>query len=372
VAADIHLMHIFSGFGPGGAEVRIARIMNGMGPQISHTVLSLSGETGARAYIDPGISVEFPAPPPGRRRLLYFRELQKVLRARRPDLLLTYNWGGMDGLIAGSLEGVCPIVHNECGFAADEVGRLKSRRIVTRRLFLRRTYAVAVTSRTMRDVCMTQFGVPAERACWIRTGVDAQRFRPGQCPDWRLQIGARDDELLFGYLGRLRPEKNIGLMMRAFAAARIEGARLILIGDGPSQAELEQLARELGIAGSVVFAGHAPDPVRCLAALDVFVMSSSTEQTSNALLEAMACGLPALSTDVGDSSEVLGSPGEPAIVPAGDLAAYTRALTAMAESAELRAELGAANRRRCATEYPVERMVREYEALYRAAASSTT
>ena len=102
---------------------------------------------------------------------------------------------------------------------------------------------------------------------------------------------------------------------------------------------------------------------RC-AALDIFLLSSSTEQTSNAMLEAMACGLPAVSTDVGDGRELLGDTGAPAVIPPGDLGAYAGALAALARSAELRARLGAANRQRCVDQYSLESMVRGYEALY--------
>jgi glycosyltransferase involved in cell wall biosynthesis len=134
---------------------------------------------------------------------------------------------------------------------------------------------------------------------------------------------------------------------------------------------LEQMAREEGIGEHVVFSGRVPDPAKCLAAFDVFVLSSCTEQTSNALLEAMACGLPAISTDVGDSSEMLGNIGPPVIVPAGDLQAYSNALAVLASSPELRERLGVANRHRCLEHYRLERMVLEYEALYEAACQSS-
>jgi glycosyltransferase involved in cell wall biosynthesis len=84
----------------------------------------------------------------------------------------------------------------------------------------------------------------------------------------------------------------------------------------------------------------------------------------------MACGLPAISTDVGDRSEILGNIDPPAIVPNGDLPAYTDALTALASSPELRERLGVANRRRCLENYRLERMVREYTALYEEACQS--
>jgi glycosyltransferase involved in cell wall biosynthesis len=287
-----------------------------------------------------------------------------------PDLLLTYNWGAIDALVSAWTAGFRPIVHHECGFGSEESVSLKPMRVLVRRILLPRTFAVAVTSRTMREISIRQFKLPPDKVRWIRTGIDEERFRPGLSRDWRRQVGVGDDELLFGFVGVLRAEKNLRFLLRAFAAARIPKAKLALVGDGAERSLLEQVAREEGIGEHVFFSGRVPDPARCLAALDVFVMSSCTEQTSNALLEVMACGLPAISTDVGDSSEMLGNPGPPVIVPIGDLPAYANALTVLASSPEFRARLGAANRHRCLEDYRLERMVREYEALYEAARQS--
>src|SRR5579859_1160639 len=362
-----HFLHIFPNFGPGGMELRVTRIINGLGPDVRHTIVAILGTYDAKEYIDRGIQVDYPRLPAKRGLALHIRELWKMIRLYKPDLLLTYNWGSIDAVLGAWLAGFRPVVHHECGFGAEESVRLKGRRVLARRILLRPVSAVAVTSRTLQTIAVEQFRIPSNKVHWIRTGVDVEKFRPGLSRDWRRQIGVADNEVLFGFVGVMRAEKNLRFLLRAFAAARIPNARMALIGEGAERPMLEQAAREEGIVDHVLFPGRVRDPAVCLPALDVFVLSSCTEQTSNAMLEAMACGLPAVSTDVGDSRELLGNTGAPAIVPQGDVQAYSQALKALAQSTELREALGAANRRRCLEQYPLERMVREYGALYDAA-----
>ncbi len=371
----LHLMHVFPNFAPGGAELRVVKIMNGMGPAVRHTVLPLRGDTTARDHINSDIDVAFigpPGPPPSVRTLPvgYFRHLHNLIRAARPDVLLTYNFGALCAVMAGWLGRICPVIHNECGFGADEAVKLKRSRVLTRHVVLNRIFAVAVTSHTMREIAIQQFHLPPQKVHWIRTGVDVTRFRPGLSRQWRQQLGIPDDQIVFGFLGALRPEKNLPLLLRAFAAARLPNAWLLLIGDGGLRAEMEELAKTLGLGDRVLFTGYAPDPAAALAALDVFTLSSSTEQTSNSLLEAMACGLPALVTDVGDSRMVLGDGASSVVAPPANEGAYAAALAAMARSVELRREWGQRNRQRCLVEYPQDRMIREYQALYYAAYAS--
>jgi glycosyltransferase involved in cell wall biosynthesis len=169
-------------------------------------------------------------------------------------------------------------------------------------------------------------------------------------------------------VGGLRPEKNLELLLRGFAAAKLPDARLALVGEGACRGRLERVAQELGIGPKVIFEGQVADTAPCLAAFDVFVMSSITEQTPNALLEAMACGLPAVATDVGDTGDILAQCGWPAVVQPDDLQGYAARLREMAGSAQLREAVGSANRRRVLSDYSFERMVREYAELYFSAA----
>jgi glycosyltransferase involved in cell wall biosynthesis len=365
---DLHLLHVFPTFTAGGTQLRMAAIMNGLGGRVRHTVMALDGNTEAARVLLPEIPFQTMPPPPGKGGLLYPVALRKVVRAAAPDLLLTYNWGAIDAALGAGAVPLCPVIHNECGFNADEAAALKLRRVLVRRFILNRIYATVVVSRRLLDIAREQFKLRTEKVRWIRTGVDVDKFQPGREAGWRSRMGLPEEALVCGYLGGLRPEKRLDLMLQAFAQAGLSGARLVLIGEGGCRRDLQELAKTLGIADQVVFAGQAQDPRPWLRNLDVFLMSSATEQMPNALLEAMASGLPAVCTDVGDCAAILDASGPPVIVPPGDLAAYVEALRVLAGSPGLRRELATANRRRCISHYSSQRMIREYADLYYAAA----
>ena len=335
-----HFLHIFPNFGPGGMELRVIRIINGMGPAVRHSIVALLGNYDARHFIDSAIGFKCLPSLPQTGTEEHVWALRSIIRDVNPDLLLTYNWGSIDAVLGACILPCRPMIHHECGFSAEEAQRLKPARVWARRILLRRPSAVAVTSRTMAEIAVRQFKVSPGKVRWILTGIDVNRFRPGLPREWRRQVGVRDDELLFGFVGVLRAEKNLRFLLRAFSAAAIPNAKLAIVGDGTERLALEQAVREHGMGGKVIFAGRVPDPAVCLASLDAFALCSTTEQTSNALLEAMSCGLPAISTDVGDSRELLGDPGLPAVVRSDDLDGYAAALQTLAGSGRMPPALG--------------------------------
>ncbi len=365
-----HLLHVFPSFGTGGAEIRVTSIMNSLGASMSHTVLALNGNLEAAGRVKRPVELRIVPPPPGQGSPLYPLKLRNAIRHIQPDALVTYNWGAMDAVIGASIGSLCPIIHNECGFGADEATRLKRRRVLTRRIVLNRIYKTVVVSTTALNLALHCFKLRPSKVQFIRTGVDAERFQPRRNHAWRERHGIPDGAVLFGYVGGLREEKNAQLLVRAFAEARLPNAWLALIGDGPCRRELEGLRDELGLGEKLIFEGQVADTAPYLAAFDVFALSSLTEQTPNALLEAMACGLPAITTRVGDVPEILGACPGPAPVAPYDLGAYVEAMRVMAGQPELRAAAGAANRQRVTSHYSLERMSREYAALYQAAAGS--
>ena len=357
------LLHVFPGFGPGGTQLRIVSILNALGRAFRHRVIALDGNLSAAQAFARDVEVRVESAPTAssaRDRVLAFRNLVKE---QSPAAVVTYNWGAIEATLGARLAARCPVIHNECGFGADEAGALIQRRVWTRRILLNTIFRTVVTSETMFGIAREQYRITARKVQLIKTGVDMNKYRPRQDRAGREALGIRPEAILFGYLGGLRPEKNLRMLVRAFHAANIPGATLMLAGDGSCRPDLEGLVAELGLGGKAVFAGHQKDSAAYLGMVDVFVMSSDTEQVSNALLEAMASGLPVVCTDVGDSRALLGETAE-FVAPPRDEQAYAQLLRRMGEDAGLRARIGEANRSRAVECYPMDRMVNEYRKLF--------
>jgi glycosyltransferase involved in cell wall biosynthesis len=169
---------------------------------------------------------------------------------------------------------------------------------------------------------------------------------------------------LIGTVAALRAEKNIARLLRAAALLRAEGVafRLLLVGDGPERPELEALAGGLGLGGCTRFAGHVPDPAALYRGLDLFALSSDTEQMPFSVMEAMASGLPVAATGVGDLRAMLAPENLPYLATRED-AALAAALRPLLADAALRRRLGAANRAKAERDYDEETMFARYAAL---------
>ena len=144
-------------------------------------------------------------------------------------------------------------------------------------------------------------------------------FRPA---DNELREGLR-----FVAIGRLAAQKNLALMVRAFAASAGERDRLDIFGDGPERAALQGLTRKLGLANRVAFRGHVPDPASHLAQFDIFLLSSDYEGVPAVIIEAMAAGLPIIATRCSQSMRALTGDGTLAhLVEPGDLEEFSAAI----------------------------------------------
>jgi glycosyltransferase involved in cell wall biosynthesis len=355
-----HLLHVFSTFAVGGPQVRTAAIINALGDEFRHTILPIDGRREALAKIS--VPVTCVAPPPSRHPLVRPLQLRRILQAQRPKLVLTYNWGAIEAVLAARTLSI-PVIHAEDGFGPDEAGRLRARRVWARRLLLRGV-PVIVPSRTLEQIALADYRLSRARVQYIPNGIDLERFHAGRAPSVRASLGASGEEIVFGAIGGLRPEKNLAFLLRAFREAAIPNSRLVLVGEGSCRRDLESLAVQLGIESKVRFAGATEETAEHYRAFDIFVMSSLTEQMPLALLEAMASGLPAICADAGDTAVLLGSAEPPEVVRRGDLAGYVQALRTLAQDQGLRRRLGQKNRERCEAEYGLQNMVRRYRALY--------
>ena len=209
-------------------------------------------------------------------------------------------------------------------------------------------------------------GFPRGRLEVVPNGIDTDRCRPdpaaraGQRAAW----GLRDGEIAVGVLARLDPMKDHPTFLRAAAAlapVRPE-LRFLCIGEGPEEAPLKRLAGELGLGERLLFTGRSTEPVAALNALDIACSSSAFgEGFSNAVAEAMACGLTPVVTDVGDSALLVGEAG--LVVPPRDPDALAAALREAA--GRLGSGAGAAARQRIVANFSLDAMVERTLALLR-------
>ncbi|MEN9920424.1 MAG: hypothetical protein RL538_317 [Candidatus Parcubacteria bacterium] len=151
-------------------------------------------------------------------------------------------------------------------------------------------------------------------------------------------------EPTFLYVGRFSREKDIPFLLKAFAAARTQGlrAKLVLLGDGPQKALLMKLVNQLSLADVVTIVPWTDDVPAAMAAADVLCLASQHEGFAMVLVEAMAAGLPVVTTDVGCAGEIVKQHLHGYIVPVGDVDQYASALTKMGVDASLRERLGRA------------------------------
>jgi glycosyltransferase involved in cell wall biosynthesis len=356
------ILHVFSTFAVGGPQVRFCTLADRLGPGLHHDVVAMDGNTACRERVAPGVSIDFPGVAIKKGDTLgNVRRFARVLRTRRPDLLVTYNFGAIEWAIA-NLFARRPHVHIEDGFGPEERSRQLLRRVLLRRLALRRA-TVALPSRTLWRIATQTWRLDPVRVRYLPNGIFLPRFAAdGPAPGWP-GAGSQIEGPVIGTVAALRAEKNLSRLLRAFALVRRDhSARLVIVGDGPERPGLEALAATLGLT-SVIFAGHTEDTPRAYRGFDIFALSSDTEQMPMSVLEAMAAALPVAATDVGDVAAMLADENRPFVVPPED-AALAEALKTLLGAPALRAAVGAANRARAEQEYDEAAMLRAYAALF--------
>jgi glycosyltransferase involved in cell wall biosynthesis len=341
--------------------MRAVQIMNGLGAQFHHTVVALDGDVRAAEGIAGNeVYVDFADCPKTANPLRGIAGLGALMDREKPDLVLTYNWGSIDGVMAARLRRI-PVIHTEDGFGHDEATGQKQRRIWFRRAVLRGVRAVVAPSQTLIGIMQRVWKLPGTLIRYIPNGVDVDKFVPAL-----HRANKNGDTLVVGTIGQLRREKRQDLLLEACASlAATRNVRCVFAGDGPEAEALKQRSHDLGMAGRVEFLGRVKETQHVYPQFDIFALSSSTEQMPMSVIEAMACGLPVVSTDVGDVKGMVSDANRDFVIAWPD---YGNALERLASDPELRRRLGADNRARCTKVYSLDRMLMAYEELYHSAA----
>jgi glycosyltransferase involved in cell wall biosynthesis len=219
-------------------------------------------------------------------------------------------------------------------------------------------------------------GIAADRIHDIPNGVDGVQFAPALAAAReaaRRQLGLGGERVVL-YVGRMSPEKNLSGLLDAWQLVARDDrgrARLVLVGDGPDHARIRRNAADPRLAGTVHLAGQRDDVETWYRAADVFVLASHFEGLSNAMVEAMASGLPVVSTRVSGSAILVEPPASGLVVDPGDPAALAGALRDLLARDDVRDELGRNARRKFEARFSLDSVSRQTIELYRALAEPT-
>ncbi len=195
--------------------------------------------------------------------------------------------------------------------------------------------AVVVNCEAMRRYLVDEERVPADKVRLCYNGIDVEAYR-------RQPVKASDDgRLVIGCVCALRPEKGLDTLIRAFANVR-DLATLVIVGSGPEEARLHELAAELGISQDCHFEPATSQVAQWLSRMDIFVLPSRTEALSNALMEAMACSCCPVATAVGGNPELIDHESNGLLFPVDDVARLSAELRELLANAALRERLASA------------------------------
>src|SRR5262249_43254968 len=176
--------------------------------------------------------------------------------------------------------------------------------VLNRWLYCRATAHVVTTGERLREQVMHETGLDAARVSSVPTGIDLGRYVPGDRAAARARLGLPAEAFIVGIVATLRSWKGHRYLVEA--AAGIPDATLVVVGDGPGAENLRAQVKSLGIESRVRMPGNQDDVVPWLQALDVFALPSyANEGVPQAIMQAMACGLPVVSTRVGSIDELV-------------------------------------------------------------------
>lgn len=370
MAQPVNILHLHSTFNLGGKEARAVRLMNAFGDRARHTIVSgMPDQLSARDAIATGIRYEIAQDPPpltGRPSVARFEAIARYMR--RFDLVLTYNWGAVDGVMAKRVFGknTPPLVHHEDGFNSDEATGLKRERNYYRRFALSAAYALAVPSEVLHRIALDVWKQPDARVHRIVNGIATQAYA-GKCdpkaiPGFKRKPG----EIVVGTLAGLRDVKDLPMLVRAVGgcSSRI---RLVIVGEGPERERIADTAENMGIADKVLLPGFMRDPHKFVGLFDIMAMSSKSEQFPISVIEGMAAGLPIVAPAVGDVPYMVAPENADYIPRLKGEVPLRDAIEKLARDATLRASIGAANRAKAVAEYDENIMIARYAQLYEAA-----
>ncbi len=350
--ARLRILHTEASLGWGGQEIRILGEARGVARR-GHEVL-LAAAPGARILEEaarfgvPAVELAL-----GRKRLAGVLALRRLLRTQPFDVVNTHSstdsW--LAALACATLPASPALVRTR------HISAPVPSNAATRWLYSR-ARRIVTTGERLRVQVVDETGADAARVVSIPTGIDLERFRPGDRAQARARLALPADRPIVGIVATLRNWKGHRYLLEAVAHLARPGLVVLVVGDGPQRAALEALAAQLGMGEAVRFVGNQVDVAPWMQAFDVFCLPSyANEGVPQALMQAMACGLPVVTTPVGSIEEIVRDGDTGVMVAPRDSSALAGALAALLDDPVRRGTLGVRAHEHARAGFGEERMV---------------
>jgi sugar transferase (PEP-CTERM/EpsH1 system associated) len=302
------ILHVVPSFGFGGMEKIICSVINRTSSHYRHIVLVLNDDRRAEKWIqehDVGIiSLERPD-----RRITFFKAIYKVLSRIAPNMLMTYNWGATDAIWIGKIAGIENIIHNEHGFSSDEAYSTNWKRDIVRSILYRLASHMIVVSHDLVEKLEGKFYIKKDSISFIPNGIDTDYYSPNDSERCRIrkELNFTDSDFIVGFVGRLDPVKNFELMIRVIdhCIKQCDRFKLLIVGSGPEKAKIQSEVLKRNIQTHIRLVEEQEDVRSYLRALDVFLLTSISEQMPLAVMESMSVGVPVIAPRIGEIPRII-------------------------------------------------------------------
>jgi glycosyltransferase involved in cell wall biosynthesis len=287
--------------------------------------------------------------------------LVRHLSACRPDVIMVFGFNAeILGRLAGRLIGVKKSVVWFHGLEDSDKGFLLT---AMHRFLDRGTSTYMCVAHAQKVLLLKKRRLASENIQVITNGVNLEKFTPASNDRLLRELSFCQEIPVVGIVAALRPEKNHELLMMAMSelAERIPNVVLLIIGDGPERETLQKLACTLGLESCVRFLGCRQDISTLLTCMDVFVLCSKTEAAPLAVLEAMACGLPVVCSDVGAMREIIDDGVTGFLFPNGDVERLVESLYAVLSTPLLARSVGESARKAVETRFSLDASIASIE-----------
>jgi sugar transferase (PEP-CTERM/EpsH1 system associated) len=364
----LRILHVLNQLGTGGTEHAVLNVVSRLpGSQFEHRFCVIR-----KFDREFALNKNLPAEPfvAGERDAWFFVfRLARIMKAYRPHIVHSRNWGAIEAIPAARLARVPIVIHSEHGYEVETIDRLPKRQQLLRRVVYPMADAVFTVTEELREYHAEQARFSPAKIRVLQNGVDTDRFSP--CPEIRQAVRARlgltPAAMVVGSVGRMVPIKDYATLLKAAACVIARGVdlRVLLVGSGPELEKHRAFAAETPeLAGRVVFLGATENVSEVLNAMDLFVLPSLLEGMSNTLLEAMATGLPVVATRVGGNPELVVDGVTGWLFERGDVSELARRIEELTGRNELRCRFGDAARKRAEQQFSLRAMIERYQSLY--------